>query len=437
MKKSCIRLATLALCLLLQPLSASTNTPSAIPLDHIVAVVNEDVILHSELEQYLRAVVRQLRGQNTPMPEMSALVKQSLERLIVESLQLQRAKSTGLRVDDETLNRSIQGIARKNSMSLEQFRNALLADNMDYASFREDIRKEIIISRLRTRDVVNRINVSQQEIDDYLLREKDQGSKNKLVKFSHILIGVPDAATPEQIQQARKKGEDVAKLLTEGADFAQTAIAYSDGQKSMDGGEYSFRPITQVPPLFSKVINQLKPGETSELFRSPYGFHILKLQQIKGEQKHIVAQTKLRHILIRTSELVTDENAKVRLQQLHARITGGDDFAVLARAHSEDTLSAKDDGLLGWIGSGDTVPEFEKAYLGLQTGELSQPFKTKYGWHIVQVLERRQHDDTQQFRRSNAVNNIKKQKTTEELQSWLRKLRDEAYVEYKLEQRVQ
>lgn len=435
MKISYIRLAALALGLLLQPLSASTNTP-AIPLDHIVAVVNEDVILRSELEQYLQAVVRQLRAQNTPMPEMSALVKQSLERLIVESLQLQRAKSTGLLVDDETLNRSIRGIASKNGMSLEQFRSALLADNMDYASFREDIRKEIIISRLRTRDVINRINVSQQEIDDYLLREKDQGSKDKLVKFSHILIGLPDAATPEQIQAARKKGEDVAKLLAEGADFAQTAIAYSDGQKSMDGGEYSFRPITQVPPLFTKIIDELKPGETSELFRSPYGFHLLKLQAVKGDEKHIVAQTKLRHILIRTSELVSDENAKIRLQQLRSRIIGGDDFAVLARAHSEDTLSAKDDGMLGWISSGDTVPEFEQVYLGLQTGELSQPFKTKYGWHIVQVLERRQHDDTQQFLRANAVNNIKKQKTTEELQSWLRKLRDEAYVEYKLDQRL-
>ena len=437
MKKNLLRLILLLLCTPMLPLSANTAATSSIPLDHIVAVVNEDVILRSDLEQYLRSVVNQLRGQNTAMPEMSVLVKQSLERLIVKSLQLQRAISTGLQVDDVTLNRSIQGIARKNSMSLEQFRSALLADNMDYATFREDIRNEIIISRLRTRDVVNRINVTQQEIDDYLVREKDEGSKNKLVKFSHILISLPDAASPTQIEEARSKGEDVAKRLSDGADFAQTAIAYSDGQKSMDGGEYSFRPLTQVPPLFSNVINQLKPGETSELFRSPYGFHILKLQQVRGEEKHIVAQTKLRHILIRTSALVSDDDAKTRLEQLYTRISGGDDFAVLARSNSEDTLSAKEDGELGWVGAGDTVPAFEQVYLGLQTGELSKPFKSKFGWHIVQVMERRQHDNTKQFRRANAVNNIKKQKTTEELQSWLRKLRDEAYVEYKLDQRVQ
>jgi peptidyl-prolyl cis-trans isomerase SurA len=421
----------------LQCASANTTNPGAVPLDHIVAVVNDDVILASELEQYLRSVIKQLQGQNTSMPEMPALIKQGLERLVVRSLQLQRAKSTGLQVDDATLNRSIQGIASKNRMNLEQFRSALLADNIDYESFREDIRQEIIISRLRSRDVINRITVSPQEIDDYLLREKDSSTDNKLVKFSHILIGLPDAATPEQIEEARAKGEKVIKLLAAGADFAQTAITYSDGQKAIDGGDYGFRPLSQVPPLFSKIIDQLKPNETSELFRSPYGFHILKLQQVKGQDKHIISQAKLRHILIRTSALVSDDDAKTRLEQLRTRIIGGDDFAVLARSNSEDTLSAKENGVLGWISSGDTVPAFEQVYTALDTGEISQPFKTNFGWHIVQVLERRQHDDTKQFRRTKAINDIKKQKTEEELQTWLRKLRDEAYVEYKLDRLTQ
>lgn len=416
---------------------ASANTATAVPLDHIVAVVNEDVILASELEQYLKNVVKQLQSQNTSMPEMPVLVKQGLERLVVRSLQLQRAKSTGLQVDDSTLNRSIQGIARKNSMNLQQFRSALLADNINYESFREEIREEIIISRLRSRDVINRITVNPQEIDDYLLREKDASTDNKLVKFSHILIGLPDAASPEQIKKARAKGDKVTKLLTEGADFAQTAITYSDGQKALDGGIYDFRPLSQVPPLFSTIINQLKPDETSELFRSPYGFHILKLQQIKGQDKHIISQVKLRHILIRTSALISDDNAKIRLEQLRTRIMGGDDFAILAQSNSEDTLSAKKNGELGWISSGDTVPAFEEVYTDLKTGDISQPFKTNFGWHIVQVMERRQHDDTKQFRRTEAINNIKKQKTTEELTAWLRKLRDEAYVEYKLERRIQ
>jgi len=435
MRTISVYLSAVIICLFLQ--NASANPIKPVPLDHIVAVVNDDVILASELQQYLKNVIRQLQSQNTSMPEMPALVKQGLERLVVRSLQLQRAKSTGLQVDDATLNRSIQGIARKNNMNLEQFRSALLADNLDYESFREDIRQEIIISRLRARDVINRITVSQQEIDDYLLREKDIKTEGKLVKFAHILVALPDAATTEQIEQARTKGEKVIKMLATGADFAQTAITYSDGQKAIDGGTYSLRPLTQVPPLFSKIIDQLKPDETSELFRSPYGFHILKLLEIKGQDKHIISQAKLRHILIRTSALVNDDDAKTRLEQLRTRIMGGDDFAVLARSNSEDTLSAKEDGELGWISSGDTVPAFEEVYSGLGDGEISQPFKTNFGWHIVQVIERRQHDDTKQFRRTQAINNIKKQKTTEELQTWLRKLRDEAYVEYKLDQRSQ
>jgi len=416
-----------------QPFLAIAET-KAIPLDHIVAVVNNDVILRSELDTYLQGVIRQLQSKSSKMPPMGALEKQGLERLIVRSLQLQRAKQTGILVDDATLNKSIRGIARKNGMQLEQFRKALISDNINYESFREDIRHEIIISRLRKRDVINRIRVNKQEINDYLSREKDLGDKNKLIRFSHILVGLPDAATPEQIQTAEKKGKNILKMLLDGADFSQTAIAYSDGQKAMEGGAYDFRPISQTPPLFSKAINQLKPGEISKLFRSPYGFHILKLDQVKGQAKHIISQTKLRHILIRPTALVSSQDAKTRLQQLKERIEQGDDFAILARSHSDDTLSAKEGGDLGWVGPGDTVPQFEQAFATLKLNEISAPFRSQYGWHIAQVLERRQHDDTAKFRKTKAVNNIKNQKTTEELQAWLRRLRDEAYVEYKLDQ---
>ncbi|NOY66422.1 MAG: molecular chaperone SurA [Gammaproteobacteria bacterium] len=432
MKKFTYWLLALLLTTLAQGSLAAAN--NAIPLNHIVAVADDDVILRSELDSYLQGVMRQLQNKGGGMPDMSALEKQGLERLIVRSLQLQKAKKTGILVDDATLNKSIQGIARKNNLTLDQFRQALVNDNINYEAFREDIRNEIIISRLRKRDVVNRIRVNDQETADYLAREKDLGDRNKLIKFSHILIGLPDAATPEQIQSAHKKGDNILQKLEDGADFSQTAIAYSDGQKAMEGGTYDFRPITQIPPLFAKIISTLKLGEISSLYRSPYGFHILKLEEIKGQPKHIILQTKLRHILIRPNTLVSSSDAKIRLSRLKERLDQGDNFDALARAHSDDTLSAKDGGSLGWVGPGDTVPQFEQAFSPMSIGEISDPFKSRFGWHIVQVQERRQFDNTKKFKKSNAINNIKKQKTTEELQSWLRRLRDEAYVEYRLEQ---
>lgn len=427
-------LSILTLCLYQHSTLANTTEPEARSLDHIVAVVNNDAILRSELDKYLNGVIRQLKSQNTPIPDKSVLEKKGLERLIIRSLQLQRAKKTGIQVDDAALNLAIQDIARKNGMNLKQFRSALVNEKIDYENFREDIRHEIIISRLRKRDVINRIVVNEQEITDYLAREKDLGDKNKLVKFSHILISLPDAASTEQIQAAREKARKVLKLIEQGADFAQTAVAYSDGQKAMEGGEYSFRPVSQVPPLFSKTIANMKVGEVSPLFRSPYGFHIIKLLQVKDKAKHIVSQTKIRHILIRTTALISSHDAKSRLLQLKTRIENGDDFATLARSHSDDTLSAKEGGSLGWVSPGDTVAAFEQIFSTLSPGQISEPFKTRFGWHILQVLDRRQHDDTKKFRRVRAITNIKKQKALEELQSWLRRLRDEAYVEHKLEQ---
>jgi len=429
MKNAYFYLYLILLILPLQSVSASTEV---IPLNHIVAVVEDDVILRSELDSYLRGVIQQLRKKNTQPPEISTLEKQGLERLVVRSLQLQRAKKTGLHVDDSQLNSAIKGIARKNGMQLEEFRNALINDNIDYNGFREDIRDEIILSKVQKRDVINRISVSEQEVNDYLAREQSLGSKNRLIRFSHILIGLPDAATTEQIQAARKKGDKIIGMLNNGADFAQTAVAFSDGQKALEGGAYDFRPMSQVPPLFSKALKGLQTDQVSELFRSPYGFHVLKLNETKGEAKHMVTQTRVRHILIRISTLVSSAQAQRRIKQLKERIDQGEDFANLARYHSDDTLSAKEGGDMDWIGRGETVPNFEQAYSSLPVGKVSEPFKTRFGWHITEVLERRQQDDTEQFRKTKATNNIKKQKAEEELQTWLRRLRDEAYVEFKL-----
>jgi len=404
------------------------------PLNHIVAVANEDVILRTQLDKYLRGVIQQLRRQNTPVPTMKVLEKRGLERLVLRSLQVQRAKKTGIQVSDESLNNSILGIARKNKMRLEEFRQALINEGIDYNKFREDIRNEIIIGRLRKRDVTNRISITEREINDYLSRLKKQTAKNKQVKFSHILIGLPDAASPAQIQTARKKAMKVVKLLNEGADFAQTAVSYSDGQKAMQGGQYDFRPINQVPPLFARTLTKLQAGKISPIVRSPYGFHIIKLVAVKGEARKMISQTRLRHILIRTSALISNKDAQLRLQQIKERLENGEDFATLARAHSADTVSAKEGGNLGWIGPGETVPQFEQAYIKLQNGKISAPFRTKYGWHIAQVLERRQYDNTNKLQRNIAVSNLRKQKNSEALQAWLRRLRDEAYIEYRLDQ---
>ena len=432
MKNAYFYLCFALLILPAQNVQANTDNTRVIPLNHIVAVVEDDVILRTELDSYLRGVIAQLRKKNTAAPKISTLEKQGLERLVVRSLQLQRARKTGIQVDDGQLNKSIRGIARKNGMQLEDFRRALLNDNIDYETFREDIRDEIILSKLQKRDVINRISVSDQEVEDYLARSKSLGSKNKLIRFSHILIGLPDAANTKQIQSAREKGDKIIGMLNNGADFAQTAVAFSDGQKALEGGAYAFRPLSQVPPLFSKALGALQTGEVSTLFRSPYGFHILKLDESKGEAKHMVAQTRLRHILIRTSTLVSSAEAHRRIAQLKERIDQGEDFAVLARYHSDDTLSAKEGGSMDWLGPGETVPNFEQAFTKLPIGKVSAPFKTRYGWHITEVLERRQQDDTAQFRKTKAINNIKKQKAEEELQTWLRRLRDEAYVELKL-----
>jgi len=435
MRTIAIWLLSLSLMTTLVSTANAAEQPQAIPLNHIVAVANDDVILRSQLDKYLRGVIQRLRQQNTPIPAMNVLEKRGLERLVLRSLQVQRAKKTGIQVSDDSLNSSILAIARKNNMRLEEFRQALVNEGIDYNKFREDIRNEIIIGRLRKRDVTNRISITEREIKDYLSRLKKQTAKNKQVKFSHILIGLPDAASPAQIQAARKKAGKVIKLLKEGADFSQTAVSYSDGQKAMQGGHYDYRPVNQVPPLFAKTLVKLQPGEISPITRSPYGFHIIKLDAIKGESRKMILQTRIRHILISTSALISDKDARLRLNQIRDRLQNGEDFATLARAHSTDTVSAKEGGNLGWIGPGETVPQFEQAYANLTVGNISKPFKTKYGWHIAEILERRQYDNTEKLQRNIAINNLRKQKNSEALQAWLRRLRDEAYIEYRLTQR--
>ncbi len=403
----------------------------AIELNRIIAVVNNEVITAVELETQVKAMKLQLSQQKVTAPPDNILRKQLLEQKIMTRLQLQLAKETGIRVDDDQLNSTISNIASQNNLSLVEFRDVLEEDGFKFEKFREDIRNEIIITRLRQRQIDSRVSVTEQEVSDYLARAKSQGDSENEYRLGHILIATSEAASPEEIKKARLKAEDILKKLSGGADFKEVAMAESDGQRALDGGDLGWRKGGQLPTLFSEIVIKMKEGDVSNIVRSPSGFHIIKLIDQRSEQQHLVTQTKAQHILIRTSALETDESAVKRLNELRERILFGDDFAELARSNSDDKGSAANGGELGWTSPGEMVPLFEQAMDTLQPGEVSEPFKTRFGWHIVQVLDRRDHNDTEEFKRGQARRLLQQRKAEEEYQVWLRRLRDEAYVEFR------
>jgi peptidyl-prolyl cis-trans isomerase SurA len=432
------RILSLCICCLCSTLLYSTadadTAPAPLePVDKIVAVVNDDVITSTELDTRLHSIKEQLKNQSSPMPPDAVLKKQVLDRMILASLQLQLADQNGIRVDDETLNRTIERIAADNKLSLTEFRSVLEKEGYDFATFREDIRREILISRVQQRQVTDRIMVTEQEIDNFLATQRAQGNTGAEYHLAHILIAVPDASSSERIQAARQRAEDVLKKLRAGANFQETAIAVSDGQQALQGGDLGWRKAGELPTLFVDTVTHMKTGDVSDLIRSPSGFHIIKLLEQRNEQRHIVTQTHARHILIRTDELTSDDAAQARLKDIRQRVQDGADFAALARQYSNDTATANNGGDLGWVNPGEMVPKFQAQMDKLATGEISEPFKTGFGWHIVQVLDRRRHDDTDAFIRSQAREAIHQRKTEEELQSWLARLRDDAYIENRLD----
>ncbi len=421
---------------------AANAAPSVaqVKIDSIVAIVNDTVITHSELEDQTRTIRQQLRQQNTPAPDSAVLQKQVLERLITSRLQLQLAASTGIRVDDDTLNRAINRIAEQNKLSLTEFRSMLEKDGFSFDKFREDIRGEITITRLRQRQVDSRITVTDQEVAQFLAVQARQGKSDDEYRVGHILIALPEAASPEKIQAARQKAEKILEKLqakvgasTGGADFKETAIAMSDGQQALEGGDLGWRSAGQLPSLFAAQVPAMKVGDLSGIIRSSGGFHIIKLLDYRGGKRHTSTQTLARHILIRTTELITDDDASIRLEQLAQRIKKGEDFAELARTYSDDKVSAAKGGSLDWVSPGDMVPVFEQAMNELQLTQISAPFRSEFGWHIVQAQERREHDDTEEYTRAQAQEALRSRKIEEESQNWLRRLRDEAYVEYRLD----
>ncbi len=430
--KKILLAALLAVCCALSGVTLAVtpeDETKAIELNRIIAIVNNGVITAVELESRMAAMKQQLAQQKIAAPPDSILRKQLLEQLIITKLQLQLAKDTGIRVDDEQLNNTIMNIASQNNLSLVEFRDILEADGFKFEKFREDIRNEIIITRLRQRQIDSRIHITEKEISDYLANQKVRGDAEDEYHLGHILIATSQAASPEEVEKARLRAEEIVRKLRDGADFKETAIANSDGQHAMEGGDLGWRKSGQLPTLFAEIVIKMQKGEISPIVRSPSGFHIIKLLDTRSGPQHMITQTKARHILISPNEVETEETVIKRLNELRQRILFGDDFAELARANSDDKASAANGGELGWINPGEMVPLFEKAMETLQPGEVSEPFKTRFGWHIVQVLERRDHNNSAEFKRMQARRLLQQRKAEEEYQIWLRRLRDEAYVE--------
>ncbi len=405
-----------------------------IELDRIVALVNDDVLMYSELSSRIRKVRQELRDQDIPPPPIKVLEKQVLERLILQRLQLQEAQRDGIRVDDQTLNRTLQKIAQGNNLTLSQFRRLLERDGFSFAQFREDVREEIQIGRVRSRKVRNRIKVSDQEIAHLLENLENRGGLANQYRLAHILIAIPDGSTPGEIERYRNRAEEVQGKLAGGADFRQMAAAYSDSQTAMEGGDLGWRKRSELPSVFEEVVPRMSKGDVSSIIRTPGGFHLIQLADIRGGDKVMVTETKTRHILIKPSEIVSEQDARARVQQLRNRIMSGEDFIQIAKSNSDDTASAVDGGELGWVKPGQMTPEFEDMMQATAVGDVSEPFNSPFGWHILKVEDRRQHDGTLEFRENKAREIIRKRKMEEELELWLRRLRDGAYIELRLDE---
>ena len=404
-------------------------------LDRVVAVVNNEVITRVDLDEQIRVALQQLRRQNTPLPAQEVLERQLLERLVTARVLVQTARETGLRVDDTQLQRSLERIAQENKLTPDAFRKALEGDGVNFNRFREELRNEILITRLKEREVDSKILITDAEIDNYLKNQQTLGGKDDEYSLAHILLLVPEQASPEQIQAKRAAAEKALAQLKGGADFRQVSAGVSDAQNALEGGPLGWRPTSRLPQLFVDAVRTLKVGDLSPVLRSANGFHILKVLDKRGnETPVIVQQTRVRHILVRLNEVVSEADAKQRLANLKERIDNGADFAELARLQSEDASSSRG-GDLGWLSPGDTVPEFERAMNALEPGQLSGPVQSPFGWHLIQVTERRDEDMSKERQRLLARQAIRARKADEAYQEWVRQQRDRAYVELRLDER--
>jgi peptidyl-prolyl cis-trans isomerase SurA len=405
-------------------------------LEGVAAVVDEGLVLKSEVQSRLALVLQNLEKQlaeappeERRLPPMSVIEQQVLEQLIVREIQLQRANRAGIKVDDDILNEALSRVAQNLGYTLEELPAVLASQNIDYAMYREDSRRDLVIEQLEGRDVVARIAITPREIEQ-CLADNDASATNEFdYNISHILISIPANASPADVEAARRRIDDIHARLVAGEEFAQLAIQVSQAQTALEGGSLGWRKGSQLPTLFADVVVRMQAGEFSEPLQSSGSFQIVKLNEMRGAERTMVDQLHARHILLRPNEILDDDATKQKLIGVRAQIVGGDDFATVARAVSDDPASAADGGDLGWISPGDTVPEFENVLATSPLGELSQPIKSRYGWHLIEVLERRSHDTTDENKRATCVRQIRASKAEEERELWLRRLRAQAYVD--------
>jgi len=430
-----IRIALALLLSLSLSSGALAQARKPIEIDRVVAVVNDEAITLHELRSRVATIERQLRGQGTQLPPRDIMERQVLERMIVDRIQIQFARETGMHISDGELDAALRRIAEGNRMSLPDFRAALERDGIAWAKFREEIRSEMIVARLRDREVESRIVVSDGEVDNFLANPQNAGAE-VMVHLAHIVIRVPEQADTAQLMRIRARAEQALGLLARGEDFAKVAATYSDAPDGLSGGSMGTRPLDRLPTLYADAAQKLEPGGVSEILRSPAGFHILKLVGRSGGAAvpKAIRQTRASHILIKVSEVVSESEARRKLVTLKERLDNGASFAELARLYSND-LSATKGGELGWLYQGDTVPEFERAMDELKIGEISQPVQSPFGWHLIQVHERRTDEASQERQRLIARQALRERKSDEAYEDWLRQMRDRAYVEYRLEDR--
>jgi peptidyl-prolyl cis-trans isomerase SurA len=413
-----------------QPSRATTT----VPLDRVLVVVNDEAITQYDLAEQRRIVLAQLKAANITPPSGDVLDKQVMERLIIERGLLQYAKDNGIRVDDTTVERTILRVAEENKFKPDEFRKVLEREGIAYPTYREDVRKQVIVQRIREREVDSKLAVSDAEVDNYLATIASQSGEDEY-QLSHVYVTVPEQATPDVVEARRKRAETALAQINGGKDFAEVAASYSDAPDASSGGNLGWRTPARLPTVFADVVRTMKPGQVSGILRSAGGFHIVKLAEVRNKnQPTVVDQTHARHILIKVNETTSEAEGKTKIERLRDRIASGAKFEDVARVNSEDASSARG-GDLGWISPGDTVPDFERAMGSLAINDVSEPIRTPFGWHLIQVLERRKQDITQERRREQARNALRQRKSDEQFDDFVRQMRDRMYVEYKTDER--
>jgi peptidyl-prolyl cis-trans isomerase SurA len=401
-------------------------------LDSVAAIVDNDVVMRSQLDQRVKEVQQTIAKRGGGVPPASVLQSQVLERLIVENLQLQIGERSGIRITDEELNQAIGTIAQRNNMSVEQFRAALARDGLSYNDARDQVRREMVISRVRQRRVAERIQVSEQEVKNFLASDLGKMQLSEEFHLANILIPTPESANSEAIQAAARQAQDVYQQLKQGADFNALAVARSSSENALEGGDMGWRQAAQLPPPFDTMLSSMPIGDVTQPIRTPGGFIILKVLEKRGGGTQTRDEVHVRHILIKPSEIRSPAATKELAERLYSRIQNGEDFGELAKSFSEDPGSALNGGDLNWVDPNSLVPEFRETMASTPVNTISKPFQSQFGWHILEVLGRRATDNTEQAREQQAMMVLRNRKYDEELQTWLRQIRDEAYVEIKL-----